>query len=178
LRFRLPASYPAEWDIAEVEVESGGERIFNSPQWTLSAWPNLWETPAALDGNLATRWRTWQPMRAGMFFEIGFDRPQRVTKAVLVSHTPLYNVPLEFYGQASDGHWRRLAETASARRLPEQDLRLQATAALRHAGFQYVMAPTGKEGNGPIGRLIAADPLAWDMEKAAQYGDQALFRIR
>jgi len=94
LRFRLPASDPAEWDICEVELRSGGERLATSPQWTLRAWPNPWETPAAFDGNPATRWRTWQPMRAGMFFEIGLDHPQRLTGALLVSHTPIYNVPL------------------------------------------------------------------------------------
>ena len=61
---------------------------------------------------------------------------------------------------------------------PTEDLRLQATSALRHAGFQYLLTPTGAQGNGAIGRLIEADPLAWDMEKVGQYGDQAVFRVR
>jgi 4-amino-4-deoxy-L-arabinose transferase-like glycosyltransferase len=178
LRFRLPVSHPAEWDIAEVELESGGERIYDSPQWTLRSWPNPWEAPAALDSNLATRWRTWQPMRAGMFFEIDFDRPQKISKAVLISHTPLFGVPLEFYGQAQNGRWRRLSQTVTATPLPDMDLRLQATAALRQAGFGYLLAPTTNEGNGPIGSRVAADPLSWDMERIARNGDVALFRIR
>jgi 4-amino-4-deoxy-L-arabinose transferase-like glycosyltransferase len=178
VRFRLPASHSAEWDICETEFRSGEERVFNSPEWTLRAWPNPWETPAAIDGNPATRWRTWQPMRAGMFFEVAFDNPQRLTEAGLVSHTPAFRVPLEIYGQAPGGQWRLLSARASARPLPTPDLRLQATAALRGAGFQYLLAPSGAEGNGAIGRTIAADPLAWDMEKVGEFHGELLFRIR
>ena len=178
LRFRLRASYPAEWDICEAELRSGGERIAASPQWTLRAWPNPWEAPAALDGNPTTRWRTWQPMRAGMFFEIGLDHPQRLSGAVLVSHTPIYGVPLEFYGQTLEGRWQRLSATPAAAPLPAADARLQAAAALRRAGFQYVLTPTGAEGNGPIGKLIEGAPLDWDMQKVGEAGGQSLFRIR
>ena len=178
LRFRLPAAFAAEWDICDIELADGEDHISPSPQWSLRAWPDIWETPAALDGNRATRWRTWQPMRAGMFFEIDFDRPLTLASAALTSHTPRFNVELDFYGQTLDGRWQLLSAAPSATLLPDEDLRLQATSALRHAGFQYLLVPTGEQGNGAIGRLIEADPLAWDMEKVGQYGDQAVFRVR
>ena len=31
--------------------------------------------PLALDQNLASRWRTWEPARPGMYLEVDFDRP-------------------------------------------------------------------------------------------------------
>ena len=79
VRFRMPAAYLGEWDINEVQLYSGDYRIFNSPQWTLSGWPNRWEAPLAFDGNLATRWRTWESVRAGMFMDIDMGHPQRLT---------------------------------------------------------------------------------------------------
>jgi hypothetical protein len=178
LRLRVPASSPGEWDICEIQLFAGDQRIPPSPQWTLRAWPNEWEAPLALDGNDAARWRTWEPLRAGMFFEIDFDRPQSLTEASVVSHTPLYNVPLEVYGQRPDGTWQLLSSNPPVVRLPEEDLRLHATSVLRRAGHRYLLTPTADQGNGTIGRAIEADPLGWDMEKVAEQRDQALFRIR
>ena len=43
LRFRMPAGYEGEWDISEVQLFSGEDRLFNSPQWTIGGWPNRWE---------------------------------------------------------------------------------------------------------------------------------------
>ena len=180
LRFRLPSANPpaAEWDIAEIELDSGAERVSPGRRWELRAWPNVWEAPLALDGNLATRWRTWRPMRAGMYFEIDFDSPLSLSRAVLLSHTPLYDVPLEIYGKTFTGSWQLLSAAPAAVPLPAEDLRLKATAALRRAGFQYLLVPTGQNGNGPVGRHVESDPLAWDMTKVGQQRDQVLFRIR
>jgi len=180
LRFRLPSNGPgtAEWDISEIELSCGTERVSPRPQWDLRAWPNVGEAPAAFDNNLATRWRTWKPMRAGMYFEIDFDPPVSLTSAGLLSHTPLFNVPLEFYGKTFNGSWRLLSASPAADRLPDQALALQAASALRRAGFEYLLTPTGDAGNGPVGRSIEHDPLSWDMRVVGQQGDHALFRIR
>ena len=64
LRIRLTQANPAEWCIHDIKLFSGEYRIYNSAQWRLRAWPNVWEAPLAFDENVATRWRTWQPMRA------------------------------------------------------------------------------------------------------------------
>jgi hypothetical protein len=74
LRIRMPQASPVEWVIGEIQLFSGDYRIFGSPQWQLQAWPNVWELPLAFDENQATRWRTWDPIRAGMFVEVDFDR--------------------------------------------------------------------------------------------------------
>ena len=108
LRFRMPASYDGEWDINEVRLFSGDDRVFNSPQWTLGGWPNRWEAPLAFDGNLATRWRTWETVRAGMYLDIEMGNPQRLTSAVLVTHTPVFRVQLEVYGLDVKGQWHLL----------------------------------------------------------------------
>ena len=115
LRFRLPVGYDGECDISEAQLFSGDYRVYTSPQWAVSAWPNRWEGPLALDGNIATRWRTWEPVRAGMFFEIDLDHAQRLTSAVLISHAPAYHVAMEWYGQAPNGKWHLLSNSPAAR---------------------------------------------------------------
>jgi hypothetical protein len=59
LRFRLKVQHPGEWDLTEVRLFSGVDRVYNSPQWTLTSWPNPWEAPLAFDDNFASSWRTW-----------------------------------------------------------------------------------------------------------------------
>ena len=178
LRFRMPVSCEGEWDISEIQLYSGEYRIFNSPQWSLAGWPNRWEAPLAFDGNLATRWRTWQTVRAGMYFEVDLAHPQLLTSAVLVSHTPVYRVPLEIYGQDEKGAWRVLSKAPQAIRRARQDLRLDAARALRKAGFRCLLAPTGSGGNAPIGNAIVGKEAEWGLEAAGYAGDFHLYHVK
>lgn len=177
LRFKLRAAHPGELDIHEVRLFSRQDRVFASPQWTLTASINPWELPWALDENFATRWRTWGPMRPGAFVEIDFDRPQVLTAVVLVSHTPVYGVPVEFEGLASGG-WRLLSASPQAELRSPQDLRRAATWAVKRAGFAYILAPADESGNGPLGKSMSADPPGWGVEATACAGPYCLFRVR
>jgi 4-amino-4-deoxy-L-arabinose transferase-like glycosyltransferase len=178
LRFRAPASVESEWDATEVELYSGDDRVFVGPQCTLRAWPNPWEAPFALDINLATRWRMWGPTRAGAYLEIDLDRPQLLSRAVVVTHARVYEIQPEFYGRAMDAKWRLLSRQVAGIERPRADLRLEATRALRLAGYRYVLAPTGEGGNAPIGNALAAEPLEWGLELAGDAGRFLLFRLK
>jgi hypothetical protein len=179
LRFRMPAGYGGEWDIVDVELYSGGDRVFNSPQWTLRGWPNPWELPLAFDNNLAARWRTWEPVRAGMYVEISLDRPQRLSSAVVLSHAPLYRPSFEVFGKSAPaGAWRRLSNAPEATPRPERDLRREATHALRRAGYQWILAPTGAGGNAPIGNDLASEAPKWGIQIAGDAGRFLLFHIK
>src|SRR5439155_27332831 len=108
-RFRLTTQHPGEWDVSEIRFYSGADRVFSSPQWQLRGWPNPWEAPLAFDDNFASRWRSWEPMRPGMFIDALLDRPQLLTAVALSSHSPVYNVPVEFYGLGMDNAWKLLS---------------------------------------------------------------------
>ena len=177
LRFRLPTARPGEWCIHEAQFYSGDDRIHPSPQWTLAGWPNPWEMTQAFDNNLATRWRTWTPMRPGMFLQVNFDRPQMLSGATLVSHTPVYGVPMDFYGLDGGGHWHSFGAGIPARRQPE-DLRRQASYAVKREGFQYILAPTGNEGTGPFARVFVGHEAEWGLEDLGEIGGTHLYRIR
>jgi hypothetical protein len=177
VRFRLPAACPCECDIDEAQLFAGADRVPNSPRWTLRAWPNRWELPLALDGNVATRWRTWEPIRAGMFVEIELDAPQRLSAAALLSHVPVFQVALEVYGQATDRQWHLLSKAPAATPLAPEDLRRKATDALRDAGFRYLLAPTGEGGNAPIGNAIVGHEREWALERVSQLGRVYLWAV-
>ncbi len=178
VRFRMPMAYQGEWDINEVQLFSGDNRLFNSPQWTLSAWPNRWEGPLAFDDNLATRWRTWETVRKGMYLDVELGNPQRLTAAVLVTHTPALRVPLEIYGLDMKGRWHLLSNTPEAIPRPPQDLRLEAGQALKRAGFRYLLVPTGKGGNAPLGNMLMGNAAAWGMEPIGEAGRFNLYHVK
>jgi hypothetical protein len=175
LQFRATAPSQGEWDISEIQLFTDGYRVFNSPQWGLSGWPNRWEGPLAFDSNLATRWRTWQPVRAGMHFQVDFENPQRLTDAVLVTHIPFAGT---VYGQDMKGTWGLLADRPVVTTHEPRDLRLDATRALRKSGYRYVLVPTGEGGNAPIGNVIVGHEAEWGLEQAGYAGDYYLLRVK
>ncbi len=178
IRFRMPAAYLGEWDINEVQLFSGEDRLFNSPQWNLTAWPNPWETPLAFDGNLATRWRTWETVREGMYLDVELGNPQRLTSAVLVTHTPAFRVNLEVFGLDVKEQWHLLSNTPQAIPRAPQDIRLEAVRAVKRAGFRYMLVPTGEGGNAPIGNVLVGHEAEWGLERAGEAGRFYLLRVK
>jgi hypothetical protein len=177
LRIRMPQASPVEWVIGEIQLFSGDYRIFGSPQWQLQAWPNVWELPLAFDENQATRWRTWDPIRAGMFVEVDFDRAQTLSGAVMTSPTAFYPLPFDFYGRERDG-WHLLTGRPVVTERPLGNVRMSATRAVRDAGFRYILANNGNDGNGALGADMVGHEVEWGLEKTADLGPVVLFRIK
>jgi hypothetical protein len=178
LRFRLPAADEGEFDIAEVEIYSKGKRVPVAADWTLIAQPNPWEAPLALDHNYATRWRTWQPIEAGMTFEIDFAHPAIADAVALVSDAPCEGVPLEIWVKPTNDDWCLAANSPPTVASSAVPRRPEAVAALRSDGFGYILAPVAQRGEGLIGADMLAHPLAWDLDAVASAGSSALFHVR
>jgi hypothetical protein len=176
LRFRLHAAYPKNWEVQEIRLWSGKERVRSSPQWTLSGWPNVWEMTAAFDDNPGTFWRTWMPMRAGMYVQADLNRPQWLSGATLISRTPRYGVPVEFYGMDGGGKWHAFGVGTPAERVPE-DVRRAAMRAIRHEGFHYIAA-ANDQALGVLGRAFLGHEAEWGLENLGAAGNTTLYRIR
>lgn len=177
LRFRQEADDAPDWNVAELGFYRGDYRLRPSARWSLEAWPNVWEAPAALDGNLTTNWATWEPARPGMFLEVRFDRPQWLTGAAVTGSRIEQNVRVAFYGQGADGAWRPLSNQPEPQIRRDIDLRQQAVRAVRRAGFTHIVAPVGHGGYGHIGKDLLEHPLLWGVELVSRVGDICLFRI-
>ncbi|MGA2148841.1 MAG: hypothetical protein ABSH49_28195 [Bryobacteraceae bacterium] len=178
VQLRIPSGNPNEWDLDEVEFESGGERINPIPAWTLRAQPNVWEAPLAFDGLALTRWRTWEPVRRGMFLEVDFDLPRPIDAAVLLSHAPAVGVSLDCWGLGIGFHWTKLATPGVPTLRKPEDWRFALARQLKRAGYRYVVAQVDNSGYGPLGQSILAHALEWNMTVAAQSGETVLFRVR
>ena len=178
VRFRLPASHTGEWDVAELEIYSKGKRVPSASDWTLSAQPNLWEAPLALDHNYATRWRTWRDIEAGMALEVDFRFPVIADGAALVSGGPCEGVPLEIWVRQLNNVWRLATKSPPTLASSAMPQRRDATAVLRSAGFGYILAQVGDGGDGPIGADMLTNSLDWDMDVVARAGLAVLCRIR
>ncbi len=177
LRIRTPHSSRLEWMIPEIKLFLGDDQVVGGSQWQLTGWPNEWDLPLAFDGNPATRWRSWEPIRRGMYVEVDFDRAQTLSSAVMTSQTAVYAVPFDFYGLEADG-WHLLTSHPVKALNPLRDLRLAATSAVHRAGFAYILADDGNEGNASLGADLAARASDWGVEKVAAAGSVILFRIR
>jgi hypothetical protein len=176
LRFRVNTPHPGEWCVHEVQLRDGEDRVRANPRWTLGGWPNDAEMTAAFDDNLASRWRTWTPMRPGMYMQVDFDRPQYLSGATLVSHTPIYEVPMEFYGQDAGGAWRTFG-VGKVQERTWQDLRRPSMRALKRHGFTHIVAPTGKEGLGPFSESFPGHEEEWGITRLASANGYYLYRI-
>jgi hypothetical protein len=178
LRFRLTGAQALEWDIAEVVVQLDTAHIRPAADWTVRAWPNIWEAPLALDGNYTTGWRTWRPVEAGMMFEIDFGKPVRADGVTLVSRLWSDTLPLEIWANRVGGGWRLLAKSPPAGTNAAVIERSAATDALRRAGFTYILAPVDGAGYGLIGMDMLTRSTDWGVETVARAGGSVLFRIR
>jgi len=175
MRVRQTATTDQIWSIHDVELFRGERNIGTSSRWTLDAWPNSWEAPLGLDQNLASRWRTWEAARPGMFFELDFDRPQTLTSINVIGRTTENEPRLEIYGQRADGNWVQFLAPRTVR--PAINLRRAAVKMVRRSGMRYILAPGGKGGGGPIGTSMANQPGDWGVEIAAQLDNTYLLKI-
>ena len=104
--------------------------------------------------------------------------PQRLSSAVLVTHTPVFRVPLEIYGLDPNNRWHLLSDAPQAIPRPPQDIRLEATRALRNAGYRYLLVPTGSGGNAPVGNLMLGHEAEWGLERVGDAGAFYLFHVK
>jgi hypothetical protein len=175
VRFRLPAAGPYEWEIHDAAILRGADPIRRDPRWRLSAWPNLFEAPLALDGSQASRWRSWEPATPGMFFEVLFGAPEVVSGANLASH---WTFPgLEVYGRSVDGKWLLLANSTVSEPRAKEDLLKSAILDLKRAGFGYILAPTKTGGNGPLGKYLVEHAASAGVIDLAGVLDIRLLRL-
>ncbi|HTM48965.1 MAG TPA: hypothetical protein VL285_09805 [Bryobacteraceae bacterium] len=176
-RFRLTTAHPGEWDLNEIHLYSGPDRIYSSPQWQLGGWPNPWEAPMTFDDNLASRWRTWTPMRPGMFVEVLLDRPQRVSCVTLSSHSPVYGTPVEVYGLGLDGAWKLLSADPPKTLRPREDLRRAAIRYLKRNGIRHILAPASTSGVWQLGKVLVEEHREWGLEDSGERGPVHLLSV-
>jgi hypothetical protein len=170
------AAAPSNWSVQEIELWNGSDRVPSGRKWSLSAWPNEWFAPSAFDVNWASSWATWQHAEPGMYVEADFNEPVTLTSVNVVGLGEERDSRPEVFVERRDGGWFRV----DARRSVHTGVNLHrnATKLVTRSGIRYLLVPTGKDGNGPLGVSMSETPADWGVEKIANFQHIYLMRIQ
>ncbi len=145
--------------------------------WTIRSWPNIWESPLALDGNLASNWATWQPLRQGMFYEVDFSSTQQLTEIAVIAASSARTAKLELWGRDKQT-WRSIPIPQRPAVRAPLNLRHSAMRYLLREGITHILAPIGTDAFGQIGLDMRANPADWCLDKIAAFENVTLYKVR
>ncbi len=172
------------WNVDEIQLRLGGKLLPVSPAWRLNASPNPWDVRAAFDGKLATRWRSWDSLRPGMFISVDFggsdggatQKPDSVDVilddrewATLGEGVWAAQISLDVL--TGDGRHTRVLPRVTED--PPVDLRREAAEALKEGGIHYLLI---NQGDWQDGEFLQT-PEAWNMHAVATGARATLFRL-
>jgi len=172
-----PKSPSEQWSVHEVRFLYSGLEVPQRPEWRLRASPNPWDVRLAFDKSEATRWRSWETMRPGMFIEVDFGRGESVDQVLVELSTEEWNVRMRLEALDAQGRWNLLP--AQAGKLTEEPTR--ETASLRHAvsrefharGVNYLLLKDDDWG----AQYVAADPSSWGLTQLAHAYGARVYRV-
>jgi len=167
-------AHKAMWSVSELRVYSSRQELTRSPAWRLTAQPNPWDVQLAFDNSPATRWRSWEPARPGMYLEIDFGDP-RLVDTLRVEQAEVEN-EMKYRVDATDerGEWTTLSSETTTRSLPiAVNLRREATREVARRGFHYLLVDENDPGAGDY-RRNAAD---WGLTAVGESQGSRLYRI-
>lgn len=178
VRVRLKQTIPAPWNLAEVELLRYGRTVPASPRWFLHARPAPGDSWLAADGNRATRWSTWDPGEAGMYWQMTFDRPLPLDGVRILMPNLTTPRMLAVETQEMDRQWKPVASQPSLEFTAPRLYRRSAIGFLKRQGIRWIVTRTGTEGNGPIGQSFVMTPQDWGVELVETLDEIALFRVK
>lgn len=156
---------------SDTDIWSLGEAHFYSGTLELrpllaNANPFPWDVHLALDNNPTTRWRSWQPIRPGMFLDFIFPTNTTLDRVELAAAHDQWKLDLRL---------DNIPATLEKLELPPlPDLRRQATQTIKSRGIDYLLI--GR--NAPQAADMKADPARWGLRLAAAKAGDALYQIQ
>jgi len=176
VRIRNLGKSELDVDFHEVSILRGGVSLPVDREWRVAAWPDPFEAIFAFDGNQASRWHSWDPMRPGMYLEVEFGGPLRVSGVSLSTHRS--GPKVEIFGKPPDGRWRLLAKDIKMEQRPAENLRRATTRNVKRAGIDYILAPVeGTLGNADLGRDLVLHSREYGIHEIGRYQTIRLFAI-
>ncbi len=129
----------AQWSVGELHVFDGGRELARAPRWQPRAQPNPWDAAWAFDANPLTRWRSLEPLAAGMHFDVEFGGPIEVDAVALDCCQRSVDMQCSLEGREvtaleAAGSAPRRSETP-----PAADLRAAAVREIARRGITHVL---------------------------------------
>lgn len=162
----------AIWSVNEIQLWSNGAPVPFSTRWQATAQPNPWDIGLAFDGSEATRWRSWEPLRPGMWIGVRFDRPQAIDRVDVTCHDSQWESGMAASVLTVDGQWRA-ADGSTWRAMTAPDLRKAATAALKSSGVRFIEMDLQVWQHSPYD----ADAAGWGVHQIGATSKSVLLRV-
>jgi len=125
------------WSIDEIRLWHRDRVLPRAPGWRLDAFPNPWGIPLAFDGSEATRWRSWEKLRPGMWIGVRLDPAGEMDHVDVMCNDGQWATRMAAFAMASDGQWR-IPRLTSWHMDPPVDRRREAMAQIKRAGIRYI----------------------------------------
>lgn len=175
-RFRIvqTVNSPTDvWSIGELRLFQGEREIPRNSNWKVTAKPNPWDVWLALDNNPATRWRTWEPIHAGMYFEVDLLRPIDIDRIEALSSHDQWKVEVHPEICKAEG-CKALGAKVEMQNNPNlKDIRRDATRAVLQRNVRYLLI----EAAHPLASDIYPDPARWGLRLLADRNRTRLYEI-
>jgi hypothetical protein len=174
LRLVQTNTTPEIWSVSEFRVFSGPDEVRREAPWRLRAQPNPWDIQLAFDNCFVTRWKTWEESWPGMFVEVDFGKPLKVTGAVaeIPGDNPATAGRLE--AEVEPGRWQAMGgppeETAAPVRM---NIRRTAMQDLQHFGITHLAVLDSEF----IAKEMFRNQTAWGVTEIGYAGGCRLYRI-
>jgi hypothetical protein len=169
------AKLPGEmWSVSEFQMLAGGKPLAADGRWRLSAYPNRQDIPLAFDGNVVTRWRSWEGASPNMFLEADFGEPKLLDEVRLLTASDSVHSSVCLRGMDESGRWRDLpAAGAIAPAHVTGNLRAQAIHELMARNIQYLLVtPTAFGAND-----FDQNAEVWGIRRIADSAGARLYRL-
>lgn len=151
------------WSLGEARFFAGANEV--RPMRATSK-PFPWDIHLALDSNPTTRWRSWQPIQPGMFFDFTFPPGTKLDRVDLAAAHDQWKLDLRLDSISATLEKLELA--------PLPDLRRQATQTIKGRGIDYLLI--GR--NAPQSADMKSDPARWGLRLVATKAGDALYQIQ
>jgi hypothetical protein len=165
---------PLQWNVGEMRLYSDGGELPRESSWRLTAKPNPWDVELAFDNSPATRWRSWERFRPGMYIEVDFGARRTIDAVHLDGPYDCTAHAERIEGMTADGGWTTLAserKVVATRVSP-----FMGTAAMRELklrGYDYVFLRKGEFGWAEV----LEHPEAWKLTALGQAAGGTLYRV-
>ncbi len=163
-----------QWSVHELRFFHGGAELPRREEWRLRAWPNPWDVQLAFDNSPATRWRTWESARPGMYLDVDFGTPRNLDQVKIETSYDYLHIKTVLQAMNETGRWIGIVGDPVATAIyPGRNVRRAATFELSARGIHYLLMHDADFGADDI----AADSEGWGLTQiAAGYGIR-LYRV-
>jgi len=163
-----------EFKAHEVRFFSNGVELPRDPAWRLQAWPNPWDVRMAFDNSPATRWRSWETARPGMYIDADFGKYESVDEVRLDTSFDYANLRLQVEAMNPDRKWAKIAADPETQIIPAPvSIRRWASRELHARGIDYIVMQDTDWG----AEDMREDPESWGFQEIAKGYGARIYKV-